>query len=153
MFYSLHSNITKSQVGRNASYFKIHTYVENALSLDVYTAIDTATFWSGKGNRALAESYVLRTGKVTLEMTPGGNFLDSLQIFKNYPYEQAIRPWEVLSMRFAQNTSGQVTAFVENASPTSIFTRIENPALQKNTNVTEILLFPGFEQANHFPRF
>ena len=145
-------NIAESKAARNASYFKIHTHVEDALTLDVRTELDAATFWSGKGNRMLAENYASDLGKTTLEITPGGKYLDSLGLFKSYPYEQAIRPWEVLSERFAQGASGRVAAFVKNASPTSIFSRIENPALQANLNVTEILFSPEVEYAYRFGR-
>ena len=89
----------------------------------------------------------MHTGKTTLELTSGGKFLESLQLFKNYPYQQAIKPWEVLSKRYAQSASGQITAFVENASPTSVFARIEYPVLLKNINVTDILFYPIFEQS------
>lgn len=85
-------------------------------------------------------------------MTPGGQYLDSLELFKSYPYEKAIRPWEVLSGRFAQGASGRVAVFVENASPSSIFNRIENPILEANPNVTEILFSPELKYSNRLGR-
>lgn len=42
--------------------------------LHVSTAPDMATFYSGQGNRALAEEFASANGKTTLEMTTGGGW-------------------------------------------------------------------------------
>ena len=140
------ANITESRAARNSSFFKIHSYVEQALfKLDVNTEIDTATFWSGKGNQELATNFAIKMDKVTLDMTPGGKYLDSLNLFKQYPYEQAVKPWDALSRRLAENASGNVYAFVEGARPTSVFNRIEYPILIENPEVAEIIFSPNYD--------
>jgi hypothetical protein len=142
------SNIAQSKLASGTSYFKIHTHIEEAYDLNINTEADASTFWSGKGNKILAENYAAYMDKTTLEMTPGGQYLESLNLFKAYPYKQAIKPWEILSARFANNASGEVFAFVEGAAPTSVFNRIEHPALLANPNVTKITFSPEYKIMN-----
>lgn len=147
-------NIAENQVARKSSYFGIHSASEEAFTLDVSTGRDMAVFWSGRGNRELAERYALHTGKVTLEMTPGGRLLDSLMIFDKYlGNRDAIRPWEILSKRYAENASGQITAFVEGARPVGVFARIENPILLENRKISKIVLSSEFEQVKQYSIF
>ncbi len=134
------ANISESQVARAGSFFKIHSYVEQALfKLDVNTELDSATFWSGKDNQQRATSFATNMHKKTLEMTTGGEYLDSLDLFKKSAYEQAVKPWDALSKRFAENASGDVYAFVEGTRPTSVFNRIEYLILIENPKVNEIV--------------
>ena len=140
------TNIAQTRLSSSKSAFKIHSYIEQAIfKLDVSTEIDTAVFWSGRGNRKLAESYAINVNKTTLELTSGGSYLDSLNLFKVYPYEQAVKPWEILSTKFAQQASGQVTAFVEGARSASIFNTIEHPILMSNPNVTQLVFSPEYK--------
>ncbi|MDD2402727.1 MAG: hypothetical protein PHD60_11110, partial [Clostridia bacterium] len=89
-----------------------------------------------------AESYATRTSKTTLEMTPGGKWLDDLKLFENPEIEltpkQSMEVWSRLSERYAQQASGAVTAFSKSARPLSIFNTVELPALRSNTNITHI---------------
>ena len=55
--------------------------MELAENLDVSTEKNTAIFYSGPGNRELAEAFAKINGKTTLEMTNGGKYLDELQLF------------------------------------------------------------------------
>jgi hypothetical protein len=57
------------------------SYMQIASRLDVSTPPNGAVFWSGPGNRALAEAAASENGAFTLEMTPGGSWLDSQQLF------------------------------------------------------------------------
>jgi hypothetical protein len=98
-------------------------------------------FYSGEGNRAQAEALAQLNGKTTLEMTPGGKYFDSLDLFgKNSPLtdDQAHEIWSILSERYAKGASGNVYGFVKGARPGSIFNTVEYPALQKNPYITNI---------------
>ena len=57
-------------------------YMQLTEELDVSSAKDAATFYSGPGNRELAEAFARENGKTTLEMTKGGKYLDELKLFE-----------------------------------------------------------------------
>lgn len=117
-------------------------YMQQAQTLDVSTAISTAVFYSGPGNRALAEDFAVSNGMTTLEMTSGGSWLDQEALFgpeSPLTAEQAINVWSTLSRRYAEGASGNVLGFIQGARPTSIFNEIEYPALLKNPNVTNVI--------------
>ena len=128
----------------------MHALIEEVPSLNVSTRMDEAVFWSGSGNRQLAESYASETNKFTLEMTPGGRYLDSRNLFDRYSNKQAILPWERLSTRFAQGASGRVSAFSDTSRPASVFNRIEYPILRDNSNVTEIIFSFDIQYQNSY---
>ncbi len=56
-------------------------YIRAARTLDVSTAENGAVFWSGPGNRALAQQFAIANGRTTIEMTPGGAWLDAQHLF------------------------------------------------------------------------
>ena len=116
-------------------------YMEVVEHLDVTTKPNTATFYSGKGNRELAEEFARTNGKTTLEMTKGGQYLDAENLFASdspLSKEQARDVWARLSQRYAEGTSGNTYGFVQGARPESIFNTVEYPALQANPNVTNV---------------
>ena len=116
-------------------------YMDLVEKLDVSTKSDTAIFYSGPGNRALAEEFARLNDKMTLEMTSGGAYLDGLQLFENYSpltQQEAINVWARLSARYAQSASGNVYGFVNGSWSESIFNMVEYPELLKNSNVTNI---------------
>ncbi len=99
-------------------------------------------FYSGPGNRALAEEFATTNGSTTLEMTPGGSWLDQQTLFgPNSPLtpEQALNVWSTLSQRYAASASGNVVGFVQGARPTGIFNTVEYPALLNNPSVTNVI--------------
>ena len=99
-------------------------------------------FYSGPGNQALAEAFATANGKTTLEMTPGGAWLDSQKLFEdgsNLSFDQARTIWSVLSQRYAESASGTAVGFVEGAVPEGIFNTVEYPALQANPNITNVI--------------
>ena len=123
----------------NASTFDY--YMDLVETLDVSTAPNTATFYSGPGNRALAEEFAKINGKVTLEITPGGAYLDNLKLFEAgspLTKEEATNVWARLSARYAQNASGNAYGFVNGSWPESIFNTVEYPELLKNPNITNV---------------
>ena len=116
-------------------------YLDLVEKLDVTTQPNTATFYSGPGNRALAEQFANANGKTTLEMTQGGKYLDDLKLFEQgspLTGDQASQVWRRLSERYAQGAVGNVYGFVKGSNPESIFNTIEYPALQLNTMVHNI---------------
>jgi hypothetical protein len=117
-------------------------YTQQAQTLNVSTAPSTAVFYSGPGNRALAEEFATTNGSTTLEMTPGGSWLDQQTLFgPNSPLtpEQALNVWSTLSQRYAASASGNVVGFVQGARPTGIFNTVEYPALLNNPSVTNVI--------------
>jgi hypothetical protein len=117
--------------------------MEKAQTLDVSTKPNSAVVYSGPGNRANAEAFCgANPGKVTLEQTPGGSWLDSQKLFDDgspLSQDQARQVWATLSQRYAQGASGNVVGFVKGASPTGIFETVEYPALQNNPDVTNVI--------------
>ena len=106
--------------------------------LDVTTAISKSVFYSGPGNRKLAEVYAIAEDKTTLEMTPGGKYLDEQKLFEQgspLTPAQATQVWSRLSQRYAQQAAGDVFCFVTGARPTGVFTTVELPELKKNRKV------------------
>jgi RHS repeat-associated protein len=110
-------------------------YLEQVEQLDVNSPPNTATFWSGPGNRARAEVFARDTGRTTLEMTSGGRVLENEALFKRLPGDMAIQPWGRLSERFTAAASGEVNLFVSGARPMSVYRTIEAPGLQANPDV------------------
>ena len=111
-------------------------------TLDVGTARNGAVFYSGRGQRALAEEFAAANGRTTLEMTPGGQWLDQQALFApNSPLtpEQATAVWSRLSQRFAEAASGNAVGFVQGARPGGIFNTVEFPQLVANPNVTNVI--------------
>ena len=117
-------------------------YTQKAQTLDVSTKQHCAVFYSGPGNRALAEKFASENGKTTLEMTPGGKWLDEQRLFRPgspLTLSQARQVWGTLSKRFAEGASGSAVGLVTGSSNTGIFNSIEYNALLANPKVTNVL--------------
>ena len=117
-------------------------YMQQAQALDVSTAENEAVFYSGQGNRELAEQFAIANERTTLEMTSGGQWLDEEQLFgPNSPLtpDQARQVWAALSQRFAAGASGNAVGFVNGASSSGIFNTIEYPALLENPNIVNVI--------------
>ncbi len=118
-----------------------NSLVEKAQNVDVSASAHQAVFYSGAGNRTRAEAFAKLNGKMTLEMTHGGKYFDSLRLFEEgspVTKDQAYEIWKILSERYAKGVSGNVYGFVKGANPGSIFNTIEYPALQQNPHITNI---------------
>jgi hypothetical protein len=127
-----------SAVNFTANIEALDYYMDLVEKLDVNTAIGKAVFYSGQGNRKLAEQYAIAEDKTTLEMTPGGKILDDLKLFDQgsaLKPEEATRVWSRLSQRYAQQAAGDVFCFVAGARPTGVFTTVELPELKKNRKI------------------
>lgn len=119
--------------------YTFEEYMDMARHLDVGTGRSQAVFWSGKGNRALAEHFAKQNGKLTLEMTSGGRWMDEQRLFDRLPSHEARAVWVELSARFSNGASGSVVGFVKDASPTGVFNRIEYPLLRSNPLVLNVV--------------
>lgn len=118
------------------------SYMSAAQTLDVSTAENGSVFYSGAGNRALAEKFAASNGRTTLEMTPGGSWLDAQGLFgPSSPLTpgEATQVWSTLSGRFAAGASGNAVGFVEGARAGGIFNSTEFPALLDNPNITNVI--------------
>ena len=71
-------NYSIQSINQGKDYIRYKKFVDK---LDVSTAPNTATFYSGPGNRLKAEEFAKMNGKSTLEMTEGGKILDDLHLF------------------------------------------------------------------------
>jgi transposase InsO family protein len=117
--------------------------VENA---NVRSPFNGANFYSGRqpsdtAMRDYAEKQVDGVRSVTLEMTPDGRRFDDMRLFDNgspVNSDQAIDIWRRLSERYAQDASGEATAWTHNALSSSVWNTREKPALLVNPNVTKI---------------
>ena len=117
--------------------------MRQAQTLDVSTAENGAVFYSGSGNRALAEQFAIANGRTTLEMTSGGAWLDQQQLFNTaqsgLTTEQAAQVWSTLSQKLAQGASGNAVGFVNGARAGGIFNTVEYPTLLNNPNVVNVI--------------
>ncbi len=135
-------SLVKRVIGKGTGNVTFKKYMKLANELDVSTGRNQAVFYSGKGNRELAEAFAKEHRKLTLEMTPGGQYLDELKLFSNDSHltvEQAQQVWSRLSQRYAQQASGNIVGFVKGARPNSIFNTVEYPVLVNNPNVTNVI--------------
>lgn len=122
--------------------------------LNFSTIPNGALFWTGydQKNHEIARHYALLKGKTTLEMTPGGELLDRLNLYDEMspiavkvdgkiqsPFADKL--FDCASRLFAESAQGKVEAVVvDNISNTSTFARIERPIL---------LTTPGVELTEH----
>jgi len=119
-------------------------YIQDTVEqLNISTPENGAVFYSGKGAREDAEIFAQQNGKITLESTPGGKWLDDLKLFdkgvKGVTQEDALPIWERISQRYAEHASGVAVGILNNPRPTSIFNLSEFPALKLNTNIKNVI--------------
>ena len=114
-------------------------YMKKAETLDIKTSANKAVFYSGHGNKELAEAFAKKTGKTTLEMTSGGKWLEGEKLYDILTKDEAKTVWGRLSQRYAEAASGGVTIFKKGAPSSGIFNLIEDPALMRNPDVYKYL--------------
>ncbi len=128
--------------------------IKQVQSLGVQTERDELLLWSGlgRGREGIirSQTYAVQNGGRTLEMTPGGQWLDKMDLYgANSPFTQteADHIWGSVSRSLVEQASGQVRALQGAVRPSSVFRNIELPALQNNTNIT------GLESLYLKPRY
>lgn len=102
-----------------------------------------SVFYSGS-NRETAEQWAKVRGVQTLELTEGGKYLDSLDLFNNsgiykngapLSREKAAELWDIASRKFAMRSKGYAYVFIEGIDPVNefgvlrTFFRVELPTL------------------------
>jgi hypothetical protein len=110
-------------------------YMKKVDSLDVSTQPNKAVFYSGPGNRELAEAFAEKAGKTTLEMTNGGKWLQNENLYNSLTTNQADMVWGRLSERYAQKASGEINLFIKGANPERTFMKYEKPILDNNLDI------------------
>jgi len=130
--------------------------VNHVQALGLQTATDEALFWSGLGAGKTgvtgSQAYAAQAGGRTLEMTPGGKWLNDMNDLlysRTSPFTppEVNQIWRTVSRLFAEQASGQVRVLQGQVSPTSVFRTIESPALQANPRVL------GIEHIQLKPRY
>ncbi|MCQ4168162.1 RHS repeat-associated core domain-containing protein [Hafnia paralvei] len=119
-------------------------YIQDTVEqLNVSTPENGAVFYSGKGAREDAEIFVQEHGKMTLESTPGGKWLDDLKLFEDgvvgIKRNDALEIWKKTSRRYAENASGISIGILNSPRIESIFNTMEYPALRLNTKITNVI--------------
>jgi hypothetical protein len=128
--------------------------INQARSLGLQTRRDELLLWSGLGSDKAgilrSQAYAAEYGGRTLEMTPGGKWLNDMNLFGSYsPFKRSEADviWNEVSRSFAQQASGQVRVLQGTVRPSSIYRTIELPALESNPKVL------GVEQIHLKPRY
>jgi hypothetical protein len=143
----------------------LRALLSDAEHADVSTPLGKASLYSGEddaGKRMFdyaksgAES---EDGKI-LETTTGGKQFDDMGLYKKgspLTPRQADQVWQRLSSRYAEDASGDVTAYLHQApgaKPLSqrIFMTRELPALRNNPNVTGLRIIDPTGETRYLPK-
>lgn len=132
------------QLGAFTRSMAIEYYTNTALELGVSTTQDSAIFYSGFGNRDIAMNYAKLTNKYTIDLTEGGRWLNSKELYRGWGKslignDGADMEWKAMSTQYADNASGTVLAFIKGASSNRVYMTIERNALKLNGDVTSII--------------
>lgn len=93
-------------------------------------------------NRDKAFAYAAaQADKMVIEHTDCGAKLVELGLLSNdsdLTPDEVAEVWSIASKRFISEAKGEVTAFVDNADPRSVFCRMELPNILANSNITMV---------------
>lgn len=95
-------------------------------------------FIFGEGNMNKAFEYSILKGKLTINDTPGGKWLNQFDFMGgDMPLtpEQSFKIWGRLSERYAESASGEITLFVAGSKADRVFYSPEFPTLRSNKKI------------------
>ncbi len=112
------------------------------------------SFQPTKENRDKAFDYASKhSDKMVIEHTDCGAKLVEMGLLSHdsgLSQEQVAEIWSIASKRFIGEAKGEVTAFVNNADPRSVFCKMELPNILTNPNLTKINGMDKHEFARQF---
>lgn len=131
------------KIDDKASREELYDYaLEIACDYDTSSPRDRSVFFSsGQKTEATRYCQKMGDGHLTVCMTPALIAFDRLNLFRrgDFHYTEIFEFGDVISKRFADEASGNVTAFVgAKSKATGTFRRVELPALLVNPNVLTI---------------
>ena len=103
--------------------------------MDFNTGTNKAMFYSGRGNRGKALAFAEKMNKTPIDFTPGGKYLESLDLYSKLSSTQADAIWIRASQHYASGASGKINLFVRGAAPNRVFKMIEEPILKASPKV------------------
>ena len=120
--------------------------VQRVEQMGLSTERDSLILWSGLGHGRegilRSQRYALEKGGRTLEMTPGGRWLDDMNLFDgpNSPFTRAEvdQIWRDVAASAMKQASGQVRAVLGPVRPSSAYRTVELPELLMNPKVLGI---------------
>jgi hypothetical protein len=114
---------------------------------DFSTPKNGAVFWTGfrEGNQARAMQWASQNGKLTIETTPGGRWLESLDLYgpnSRVSIAEADNLWRAASAQYARGASGQINAFTVGAplNRANAYYGVELPKLTASPNVVQPII-------------
>lgn len=101
------------------------------------------SFLPTKENKDAAFEYIKNNpSSMMIDQTPCGNALNEVlgdgDGFDEHDKQKVAEIWTVASKRFIAQARGNITAFVKNADPRSVFRSVELPAIMRNTAIKTI---------------